>query len=200
MAGKKKKAPTPTPAGKKKATKKKDDFKEPKIKWAKSQAKLLLSKDILDGEVPLQAFEKDGKTPTYPPLRDIYMTRPEFALYNYDNFSSRLSSLRATIVDATARAKDDEEAFQKYKQNHPPSEVANNGCIQWQGSEARELLLEDMEEGLHTTLGKMELWGQRPEYYEYFPLAVFRDKIYQEIRTAKYIYTCQVKGKLHKVS
>jgi hypothetical protein len=195
----------PTTVGKKKAKKKKDkkkdDFKEPKIKWKNSEAKRLLSKDIMDGLVPLAAFENDdGKTPTFPPLRDIYMTRPEFSLYKYDNFSSRLSSLRATIIDANTRAKDDEEAFKVYKENHQPSEFAANGCIQWQGSDARELLLQDIDAGLVEQLGKEELWGTRPEYFTNFPLALFRDKIYQEIRTAKYIYTCQVKGKLHKAS
>jgi hypothetical protein len=192
-------APTRTPGGNKgKKKKKKAHSEEPKISWKKSEAKRLLYKEIMDGEVPLEA--KDDLGLSTMPLSEIYVMHPQYALYSYDKFSSRLSSLRQTIKAANHRARDDEEAFQKYKQNHPPSEVANNGCIQWQGSEARELLLEDMEEGLHTTLGKMELWGQRPEYYEYFPLAVFRDKIYQEIRTAKYIYTCQVKGKLHKVS
>jgi hypothetical protein len=67
-------------------------------------------------------------------------------------------------------------------------------------SEAQELLGEDMEGGLHERLGKKELWGSRPEYYESFPLTAIRDKIYQEIRTAKYLHTCLVKGKLHKSS
>ena len=190
-----------TTAGRKEGEKKKkadsEEPKEPKITWKKSEAKRLLYKDIMDGDVPLEAKYNLGLSTM--PLRDIYIMHPQYALYCYDKFSSRLSSLRKTIKDANARAKDDEEAFQKYKQNHPPSEVCHNGCIQWQGSEARELLLEDMEE-LHITLGKEELWGKRPEYFEYFPLKVFRDKIYQEIRTAKYIYACQVKGKLHKSS
>ena len=194
----------PAAAGKKKAKKKKDkkkdDFKEPKIKWGKSEARRLLSKDIMDGLVPLAAFEIDGKTPTFPPLRDIYMTRPEFSLYKYENVSGRLSSLRKMIIDANARAKDDEEAFKVYKENHLPSEFAANGCIQWQGSDAQELLLQDMEAGLVEQLGKEELWGKREEYYTNFPLKVFRDKICQETRTVKCICTCQVKGELHKAS
>ena len=185
----------PTAAGRKKGKKKKADSKEPKepkISWKKSEAKRLLYKGIMDGDVPLEA--KDNLGLQTIPLCDIYIMHPQYALYCYDKFPSRLSSLRKTIKEANARAKDDEETIQKYKQNHPPSEVCHNGCIEWQGSEARELLLEGMEEELHIRLGKEELWGKRPEYFEYFPLfKVFRDKIYQEILTAK--YTCQVKGK-----
>jgi hypothetical protein len=187
----------PTEGERNNGTKKK--FLEPKILWQNSEAKEILYKAIMDGEVPLEARDDEGR-PTLPALREIYVMCSEYSLYSYDKFSSRLSGLRKTIKAANRRAEDDEEAFQNYRQNHAPSEVTHNGCIQWQGSEARELFLEDWENGRLEQLGKKELWGSRPEYYEHFPLALFRDKIYQEIRTAKYVYTCQVKGKLHKAS
>jgi hypothetical protein len=53
-----------------------------------------------------------------------------------------------------------------------------------------------MEARLQERLGKKELWGSRPKYYESFPLTTFQDKIYQEIQTTKYLHTCLVKGKL----
>jgi hypothetical protein len=174
-------------------------FEEPKIAWKKSDAKRLLYKDVMDGLVPLEATNHNNGQSTMQ-LREIYIMRPEYSHYLYEKFSSRLSSLRKTIKIASTQAKDDEEAFQNYKQNHEPSEFLHKGYIQWQGSEAQELLGEDMEAGLHEQLGKKELWGSRPEYYESFPLSAFRDKIYQEIRTAKYLHTCLVKGKLHKSS
>jgi hypothetical protein len=61
-------------------------------------------------------------------------------------------------------------------------------------------LLDDIDSNLHVTLGKKELYGMHPEYYEEFPLAVFRDKIKQEVRTAKYHHTVKVKGKQHQNS
>jgi hypothetical protein len=45
--------------------------------------------------------------------------------------------------------------------------------------------------------GRRSCGGSRPEYYESFLLRVFQDKIYEEIPTAKYLYTCQIKGKLY---
>jgi hypothetical protein len=42
---------------------------------------------------------------------------------------------------------------------------------------------------------KMEFWLTRPEYYDEFPLPVFRDKMRQEKRSTKYIHTLNVRGK-----
>ena len=98
------------------------------------------------------------------------------------------------------RCTDDFEAFESFKSNHPTSHFSHQGYIQYQGSDAQELLLKDIEDWLHETLGKKNLWGFRCEYYEQFPLNVFRDKINQEIRTAKYLHTLKVKGKQHRAS
>jgi hypothetical protein len=171
----------PTTTGRKnKKESNKANFQEPKITWKKSDAKWLLYKDVMDGLVPLEATNHDNGQSTMQ-LREIYIMRPEYSHYLYAIFSSRLSSLRKTIKVANIRAKDGEEAFKNYKQNHGLSEFSHRGYIQWKGSEAQELLEEDMEAGLHKRLEKKELWGSRPEYYESFPLTAFRDKIHQEI-------------------
>jgi len=52
-----------------------------------------------------------------------------------------------------------------------------------------------MEDGLHATMSPMDLYGERPEYHLNFPLEAFRNKIYQEIRTGKYLHTLKVRGK-----
>jgi hypothetical protein len=46
----------------------------------------------------------------------------------------------------------------------------------------------------------MKLWESRREYFEQFPLDAFRDKIKQEVRTAKYLHTCKTKGIRFKAS
>ena len=167
---------------------------EPKVKWEKSKAKQLLYKDILEGRVPRNATTADGKSTM--PLKSIYELRPEFQEYLYSKFSSRLSSLRKTIKDRSYRANLDQEAFDNYKANNPvPAAFSHKGYIQWQGSEAQALCREDIEHGLHKSMSRMELFGSRSEYYKNFPLKEFRDKVRQEIRTAKYLHTLAVKGK-----
>jgi hypothetical protein len=42
---------------------------------------------------------------------------------------------------------------------------------------------------------RMAFWLTRPAYYDEFPLNAFREKISQEIRTAKYLHTLKVRGK-----
>jgi hypothetical protein len=79
---------------KKKAAKEK--FIEPDVKWKNSKAKRLLYKDIVEGEVPPDATDADGRSTMQ--LSVIYLMHPEFAEYDYEKFSSRLSSLRAAIV------------------------------------------------------------------------------------------------------
>ena len=168
---------------------------DPKIKWKDSKAKSLLCDGIMNGIVPLHAKNKSrGK------LLDIYNMRPEYAQYSYDKFSSRLSSLRKTISVNKDRAESDRMALAKYIQNHPVSTISHKGYIEWQNSIAQILLLEDIESNLHVSMGIRELHGFRPEYYEEFPLSVFRDKVKQEIQTAKYLHTVKVKGKLQKSS
>ena len=170
---------------------------EPKIKWKDSKAKSLLRDDIMNGIVPLHATNKSsGK------LLDIYNMRPEYAQYSYDKFSSRLSSLRKTISVNKNRAESDRMALAKYIQNHPVSTISHKGYVEWQNSSAQTQLLEDIpQSNLHVSMGIRELHGFRPEYYEEeFHLSVFRDKVKQEIQTAKYLHTVKVKGKLHKSS
>jgi hypothetical protein len=177
---------------------KKTKPKEPTIKWRKSKAKKLLYRDMMEGRVTLDKDDLlDDEKMT---LREIYVLRPEFGEYHYDKFSGRVSTLRKAIKAANSRAAQDQEAFDNFKARHPPSLLSHKGYIQWQGSDAQKQVLEDIEEGLNETMAKMELWEFRSVYFENFPLKEFRDKLNQEIRTAKYLHTLRVRGKLHKAS
>jgi hypothetical protein len=92
--------------GEKKAVK--ETFIEPDVKWKESKAKRLLYKDIVEGKVPPDATGADGQSTMQ--LSDIYLMHPEFAEYDYKKFSSRLSSLRASIVKEKT-AKENENVF-----------------------------------------------------------------------------------------
>jgi hypothetical protein len=114
---------------KKKAAK--ETFIEPDVEWKKSKAKRLLYKDIVEGKVPPDATDADGRSTMQ--LSDIYVMHPEFAEYDYAKFSSRLSSLRAAIVKEKATAKENE----KFKEPK----------VKWKKSKARRLLYKDIVEG-----------------------------------------------------
>ena len=53
----------------------------------------------------------------------------------------------------------------------------------WNGSDAQQLLKQDMERNLHTRLAPKALYHLRPEYYKEFTLKQFRDHIQQEKRS-----------------
>ena len=178
---------------KKKKKKKKTQKGEPTIKWARSEAKRLLYNDIREGRVPGKA--KDGEGKSIMALKDIYALRPEFALYLYSLFSSRLSSLRTTVQDRDSRAALDAEAMESIIANHEPKVFSYKGYANWQYSEAQELLKQDLLDGIEKTMSKKEFWASRSAYYENYPLGAFRDKVMQEIRTGKYLHTLEVRGK-----
>ena len=170
-------------------------FVEPRVKWKKSKAKQILFTDILEGRVPLD------DDPTMNAETILFM-HSEYADYDPDKFADRLHSLRLSIKSSNTRAMEDSNAFEIYKAIHADkvSVMSHHGYIEYQGSESQRLLQKDIADGLHISMGKKDLYGLRPEYFNEFPLNVFRDKIYQEIRTGKYVHTCLVKGKLHKSS
>ena len=182
------------------AKNKAEDWKEPKITWAKSKARNLLYNDLVSGVIPLGSKDETGRK-TIPSLREIYAMHPEYALYHYSKFSSRVSSLRSIVKEGKSRAEADQRLFEAFVDNHPASAFSRNGYIQWQGSEAQTLARQDIAENLHKApMGKKGLYNMRPEYYKNFPLKVFHDKLNQEIKTAKYLYTLKEKGKHHKAS
>jgi hypothetical protein len=178
--------------------KRKEKFKEPKIKWAKSKARGLLFKDLRDGNIPREALDEHKKSTMK--LEDIFQMHPEYKLYDRTKFSGRLSELRRVYDELMFRAEIDQEAFDQYGRNHQPSLFSHKGYPEWQGSEAQILLKGDIEEGKHTRMSKSDLHESNSEYYENYPLGAFRDKLDQELRTAKYLHTCREKGKLHVAS
>lgn len=181
-------------------TKEGNDGKEPDVPWKDSKAKQLLYQDILDGIVPLEARGVNGYFEELE-LKEIYTMQPEYADYLYTKFSSRLSSLRTTIRENNRRARQDQESYEKFRSLHPPSLYSKHGYIQWQGSDAKRQLREDLESGkVDTFSNKRDLWESRTVYYSNFPLNVFRGKLEQMIRTDKYRHTLKVKGKLHRAS
>jgi hypothetical protein len=161
-----------------------EEPEEPRIKWQKSQAKENLAEAILDGII-------DETTP----IEDIYNSIEGVELYRKSKLESRFKSLLKTVEKDKSRAEADKIAFDDFASRAIPSLTSHLGYVQWQGSEAQALLLADIEAGKHLTMTKQQLWLSNEEYSRNFPLQAFRDKFWQEIRTAKYFHTLKEKGK-----
>jgi hypothetical protein len=57
----------------------------------------------------------------------------------------------------------------------------------WPGSEAQRLLALDVDDNKHITMKPRQLYNTRAEYYDNYPLQVFRDHIYQEVKLRKFV-------------
>jgi hypothetical protein len=163
---------------------------EPRVSWAKSEARKLLYDDLKNGAVPL---EKNGDGVTD---MDVYASRPEFAAYDWEKFSDRLKALRDIVELNITRAEDDQQAFDDFVANNPVSYYSSKGYRQWQGSEAQIMARKDIKDVNFEGMGKYRrLYNSRALYYQEYPYEAFKDKIRQEIRTSKYKHTIKVRGK-----
>jgi hypothetical protein len=154
--------------------------KKKESNWQNSEAKKLLLQDLHTGAIPLDG---DLMTP-----RDAYRQRPEFAEFDgYANFPSRLRGARQQVARLQNRAASDSAAFAHDQQIYPNAAKNHRGEPRWEGSKAERLLRQDMDEGKHKAMKPQLLYNARKEYYEHYPLKVFREHIYQEEKRRKFL-------------
>ena len=199
MAKKKKSPKKKSPAKEKEKQRKKTKKEKKEQQWKNSAPKERLRKAIADGEFPMDAKGYiDTNQITYDQL---FAWDPGFAKLGDTPaearrlFTTRVRTLAEQVGRNQGRRVKDLAAFEIYKKNHPPSTHAKGGSYpQWDFSRAQELLNEAIDAGKHLEMSKQKLWRSQPEFKE-FPLQVFRDHVYQEIKTRKYLHTLEVFGK-----
>lgn len=179
--------------------------------WEHSDAKAELYAAIINGDVPLVSTNPEYKRKRNGELSGVQKAESNDVLTGYFDslpkvkafgefrlFEGRLTDLRAQIGSDLSPAQEDQVAFDKYVSLHPKALVAaKGGYPEWEGSEAQKSLKMDMENNAHEAMRPMALWETRAEY-QLFPLQVFRDHIYQEIRTGKFVNQLKLTGKGHK--
>ena len=153
--------------------------------WRNSDAKGLLSDDIVNGVVP------NDMAPM-----DVYNMRPEYQVYKYDNFRANLKRLRDRNEDRKEWATRDRKAHDHDRKIRPKPALDHRGEPRWEGSEAQRQLKLDVDAGIHLTMSKRAFYYSRPVYYHnYRDLRVFRDRLYQEERSRKEIVKCRTNRK-----
>jgi hypothetical protein len=133
--------------------------------WKNSKAKQLLFDDNVEGMVT-----------DMMPYSEVYQMRPEFQKYEKTKFRTNFFNLLTSIRKNQDAAVRDNEALLHDVQvlkDRPRG-------ITWNGSDAQEMLIKDVDNGIHVSLAPQELWNSREEY-KMFPLKCFCDHIYQEI-------------------
>jgi len=175
-------------AAAKKAEEENKKKKKPWKPWATSKAKQQLKKWFKDGTLLLDYSETIGPRK----LWDIHCEKHQFfggAGMKYDStFTNRLRSVKNDHDKKDTRADQDLQSFNNFMANHPTPAVNSRGEPRWQGSEAERQLKEDIKNQYHVGKKPKDLWedAERQSYKNY-PLKVFRDHIYQEVRLRKWL-------------
>ena len=157
--------------------------------WQNSKAKKLLEKDLISGAIPLDRSDMEPS--------DVYLQRPEFADIEYGRFRARLLALRNQIKEKNDHAASDSASLTRDRHIHPKASHNHRGEPRWEGSETERLLRLDMDEGKHENMKPIDLYQTREEYYDNFPLKVFRKHIDQEKRRRKFLAYHAAKNSKH---
>jgi hypothetical protein len=160
-------------------------------KWGKSLAKVHLQELIEAG------FDRDNEGNDLP-LKDIFEMDERFSLY--PGFQNYLHGMRNNINQLQLNADRDQRAINHHLQKYPPSHMdaqrldIHGNWIQypkWHCSIAKVMLLNDLTYAIEHDLIrgpnpiKPEAWWWSSREYKKYPLKVFREHIYQEIRSMK---------------
>jgi hypothetical protein len=172
--------------------KKKADFVDWRDDWRNCRAKKLLVQDLAHGRIPLSANEMRAEV--------AHRQRPEYEEVDFEKFKRNFESLRKSISQQKAQATRDSEGLTRDRQRRAaaaaaaaaPAAAAAAGETQpaaWHRSDAQMQLRSDMQQNLHISMKKKDLWQSQPNY-EQFDLRTFRNHIYKEEirqkRLAKY--------------
>ena len=160
------------------------------IPWQYHPVRELLQEALINKEIPT-----DYKLMAPLDVWNKYCDADIFEGMEYDAaFKRWLLALRKQVRDGKDRAAEDLSYFNIAKKNHPAPARNHRNEPQWNGSEAHRLLKMDMDAKKHFDLKPEDLWESRPEYGE-FHLSTFRDHLWQEHKTRKYLYTLKLRAK-----
>ena len=159
------------------------------IPWQYHPVRELLQEALINKEIPTD-YKLMGPLDVW----NKYCDEDIFEGMEYDAaFKRRLLALRKQVRDGKDRAAEDLEFFNIAKRNHPAPARNHRDEPQWNGSEAHRLLKIDMDAKKHFELKPEALWESRPEYGEFY-LSTFRDHLWQEHKTRKYLYTLKLRA------
>ena len=103
-----------------------------------------------------------------------------FKPYGIENFRAYLKDVDKRTRKLRSVIDKEEEAFRSFRVKHPRNELTNRGVPFWDVHPAKDLLEQDIMDGMAAQLKPKKLWSTRAEYQEY-TLKNFTEHYYQEI-------------------
>jgi hypothetical protein len=136
--------------------------------WQFSHAKEILVQEIFEGKVT------ENSNPDI-----VYNSNEEYKRYKKGNFKSNLKSLLKSLYNKEERSQFDAAAIVHDTALFPRRALTTRGYPFWDTSEAKVLLVKDVDDGLDLQFEPKDLWLSQ-EAYQIFPFDVFKKHIHQE--------------------
>ena len=160
------------------------------IDWKNSEAKKIIMNDLMSMVLPC-----DEKLVSTQAAFEHYKQMPEFQYVVYSQFEARLKDHRKAVGKKIMHHKSQMEALAHDQALYPRKQYDRKGRKMFHGSEAHNLLKQDVEAERHLTLGyellyysRIEYWGEDSWDYDFF-----RRRVRQEFSTQKFHHHMEVK-------
>jgi hypothetical protein len=154
--------------------------------WKESDAKAILTLEILDGTV------KEESNP-----EEVYNSCLEYQQYNFTKFKRNMKALIKSLKNKEDQALFDAAAVAHDCELFPRPALTDGGYPFWDTSAAKTLLAADIDRGADKEMTPFDLWCTREEY-QLFPHDVFRHHIHQERTKRKKFWRTFKKNKQNK--
>lgn len=146
--------------------------KEKKVTpWAKSQAKKILTAEIMLGDV-----DKDSN------LDEVFDSQEEYKKYKKSNFKVNVKNLIDSLTKKEDLATFDHLTTINDEILFPRAQVTSRGYPFWDTSEASAYLKTDVKNGVHESMSMDEFYYSRDAYLA-FPQDVFLKHVNQELNS-----------------
>ena len=147
------------------------------IEWHKSRAKEIVMYDLLNG---ILSTDDNDPTPREA-WESQYMHLVEFVQEGvvFDQFKERLIGHRKQVRKMDERAMWELAAYEHDREIHPRNPLNARGITEFDQSSARDLLREDVKNGIHLTMSAAQLRQTRDEYRP--PFLTVDDRKWREL-------------------
>ena len=154
------------------------------IDWASSESKLIIVKDLEDGNLSLDENEVSAERA----WTTRYSKHPQLVLERvcFSQFKDRLKDHRKQVTRRAQKVSLEVAALAHDRLLYPRETHNNRGEPVFSSSAAQRLLRQDVNDKKHDGMTPLSFQHTRPEYIHFNP-KIFKGRIYQEVRRQKFI-------------
>ena len=170
--------------------------KEGWIPWTKSVARSILLEDLSSPDGIL--FRKDHITPEQ--AWEFYKEQPGFKNeVVFSQFKERLKGHRKQVNLQYTLSQKEQKALDHDRQIHPRQPKNKRGQLVFDLHPAKKFLRQDVIDGQHEGKTPSQFQATRTVYQQFDP-AIFKQRIYQEVRRKKWLHYLDQKRDVKKSS